>query len=61
MPSSCMVSDSLLVVGLPSASGRVHEGTFGGSKVQVQHIQLYPGEDSQRLEEVRPQRQIFPL
>jgi hypothetical protein len=39
LPESCMLSDSLLVVGLdPSASGGVYEGTFDGSKVHVRRI-----------------------
>ena len=47
------------MVGPHSPSGRVHEGTFDGSKVQVRHIKFHPEDDSQRIKEVRPRRYVF--
>ena len=44
LPKSCILSSSLLAIGLPSVSGSVHEGTFDGGKVRIQRIIVYPNE-----------------
>lgn len=59
LPKSCILSDSLLVVGPPSASGCVYEGTFRGSEVQVRRIRFHLGGDSQKVREVRPQHHVL--
>lgn len=59
IPKSCMLSDSFLVVSLPSTPGQAYEGTFGGSKVRVQRIKLNSGVVSLKLEEVCPRRYAF--
>jgi hypothetical protein len=61
LPKSCILSDSLLVVGLPSASGRGYEGTFDGSKVRVLRTRSYPEGDLQKVKEVRFRRHVFPV
>ncbi|KAF9793424.1 kinase-like domain-containing protein [Thelephora terrestris] len=50
LPESCMLSDSLLVVGLdPSASRGAYEGTFDGSKVYVRRIKSHARGDLQQV------------
>ena len=50
LPKSCTVPDSLLDVGLLSASGYVYEGTLGGSKVRIQRVRIHPERDHQKVQ-----------
>jgi len=52
LPKSHTLSSSLLVIGLPSVSGSVYEGTFDGSKVRIRRI-VYPEGDPQEFKMVR--------
>jgi len=53
LPKSYMLSSSLLAIGLPSVSGSVYEGTFGGSRVRIRRVIMYPNGDPQTLKMVR--------
>ena len=53
-----MLSESLLDLSLPSASGSVYEGTLSGSRVRVKRIRTYPEGGSKKVKEVRP-RHVF--
>jgi len=53
LPKSYTLSSSFLNIGLPSVSGGVHEGTFGGSKVRIRRVRMYPEGDPQEFKMVR--------
>ena len=53
LPKPYTLSSSLLSIGLPSVSGSVHEGTFGGSKVRIRRVTMYPSGDPQTFKMVR--------
>jgi len=50
LPKSHTLSNPLLVIALPPASGRVHEGT---SKIRIQRVRMHPGGDPQTFRMVR--------
>ena len=53
LPKSCILSSSLLAIGLPLVSGSAHEGTFDGVKVRIRRIIVYPNEDPRTFKMVR--------
>jgi len=50
LPKSHTLSSSLLVIALPPASGRIHEGT---SKIRIQRVTTHPNGDPQIFKTVR--------
>lgn len=44
LPKSCILPESLL--------GRIHEGTYNGSKIRIRGIKIYPEGDSRGVKEV---------
>ena len=58
LPKLCTLS-GLLPDGHLSASGRVYEGTIGGSRVRIQRVVMYAEGDPHKFKDVRSRRHIF--
>jgi len=53
LPKFYTLSSSLLAIGLPPVSESVHEGTFGGSRVRIRRVIMYPDGDPRTFKMVR--------